>query len=113
MSMDSIIKQHGMLPSLRTQLPTVSGVNIPFAICAIHNQEIAQYCRTHQIPLCETCLQEHTYSDAHLPTMGNNHEFVKIEKTINDAIDHMTRQLQTFDQFIQSKKGIPQYIKPE
>lgn len=42
-----------------------------------------------------------------------NHEFVKIEKIINDAIDHMTKQLQTFDLFIQSKKGIPQYIKPD
>lgn len=44
---------------------------------------------------------------------GNNHDFVKIEKIVNDAIDHMTKQLQTFDQFIQSKKGIPQYIKPD
>jgi hypothetical protein len=24
---------------------------------------------------------------------GGNHEFVKIEKIINDAIDHMTKQL--------------------
>lgn len=44
---------------------------------------------------------------------GGNHEFVKIEKIINDAIDHMTKQLQTFDQFIQSKKEIPHYIKTD
>lgn len=42
-----------------------------------------------------------------------NHEFVKIDKIINDAIEHMSKQLQTFDAFIQSKKGILTYIKPD
>lgn len=44
---------------------------------------------------------------------GSNHEFVKIDKIINDAIDHMTKQLQTFDQFIQSKKGMLSHVKPD
>lgn len=44
---------------------------------------------------------------------GGNHEFVKIEKIINDAIDHMTKQLQTFDHFIQTKKAIPQQVKAD
>jgi hypothetical protein len=39
---------------------------------------------------------------------GTNHEFVKIEKIINDAIDHMSKQLQTFELFIHTKKGISQ-----
>ncbi|CDW77178.1 UNKNOWN [Stylonychia lemnae] len=103
-----------MLPSLRSygQMQMMP-LNMPFAICAVHNQDIGQYCRTHQLPLCDYCLQEHTYVDPQLGGFSGNHEFVKIEKIINDAIDHMTKQLQTFDQFIQSKKEIPLYIKPD
>jgi hypothetical protein len=44
---------------------------------------------------------------------GSNHEFVKIDKIINDAIEHMTKQLQTFDQFIQAKKGMLAHVKSD
>lgn len=43
-----------------------------------------------------------------MAAFGGGHEFVKIEKIINDAIDHMSKQLQIFDHFIQIKKGISQ-----
>jgi hypothetical protein len=44
---------------------------------------------------------------------GDNHDFVRIDKMISETIDHMQKQLSQFDLFIQSKKGILQFIKAE
>ena len=94
-------KHHTLLPSIKN----VGGLSMaplapPFAMCGTHNSEITQYCRTHQLPLCELCFLEHTYADPQMAGFGDNHDFVRIDKIINEAIDHMQKQLSSFDHII-------------
>ena len=73
--------------------------------CYTHSKEYITYCKTHQVPLCDTCQHEHfvdqtpMIAGGHYQIQQANHDLVKIDKFLQENVEQMDKQLHSFSIF--------------